>query len=289
MYNGSDQHKQNALKARELAVEANKINKQHRIEMYKNTPTLCTFCLSALPYNKRNNKFCGSSCAASFNNTGRVRTEESKNKVKDVYYSKPEHAEHLRIKIMCPEIKIRTTAPRVCKICNSEYYNATLRYCSPACSKQAVSMFRSDPEYRKAVSDRQKKLYAEGKIKGWSTRSKLKPSYPEQYFINLFNNENIEYEREVKKGRFFCDFVWEDKKLILEVDGKQHTYPDHIERDKRKDTYLQSIGYTVVRIQWVNPTTDVNKEKLYEQINNFKQVLQGVAQRSERLAWNERA
>lgn len=41
-------------------------------EKYLNNPKFCKHCDKSLPYNKRHNKFCDNSCAASFLNTLRV-------------------------------------------------------------------------------------------------------------------------------------------------------------------------------------------------------------------------
>ena len=51
-------------------AEVNKKKKQTRINCYNLDPTKCRYCDSSLSYDKRKNKFCGHSCAASFNNNG---------------------------------------------------------------------------------------------------------------------------------------------------------------------------------------------------------------------------
>ena len=45
------------------------------IERYNNNPKYCPNCDERLPYEKRYNKFCGQSCAASYNNQGVVRVK----------------------------------------------------------------------------------------------------------------------------------------------------------------------------------------------------------------------
>lgn len=52
--------------------------KERRIQEYNKTPNICLFCGAPLPYEKRHNKFCNQSCAASFNNSRRDRVPESK-------------------------------------------------------------------------------------------------------------------------------------------------------------------------------------------------------------------
>lgn len=44
--------------------------KRERIEKYLSNPKLCKFCNNVIPYEKRINDFCGSSCSCSFTNKG---------------------------------------------------------------------------------------------------------------------------------------------------------------------------------------------------------------------------
>jgi len=53
--------------------------KEERVKKYNKNPNKCKLCKSILPYDKRNNKFCGHSCAAAFNNKG-VRRHGKSNK-----------------------------------------------------------------------------------------------------------------------------------------------------------------------------------------------------------------
>ena len=47
----------------------NQANKGKRISLYNENPKLCEECNRGITYQKRSNKFCGSSCAATYNNT----------------------------------------------------------------------------------------------------------------------------------------------------------------------------------------------------------------------------
>lgn len=49
--------------------------KQQRIKDYLENPNYCAQCGQPLPYEKRHNKFCNSSCSASYSNTRRERTK----------------------------------------------------------------------------------------------------------------------------------------------------------------------------------------------------------------------
>jgi len=94
------------------------------------------------------------------------------------------------------------------------------------------------------------KRIADGTHKGWATRSKLKPSYAEQYTMSMLDSLGIKYERELKVGKWFIDFADSNKKLALEIDGKQHNLLERQASDKKKDEYLKSNGWKVLRIPW---------------------------------------
>jgi len=64
--------------------------------------------------------------------------------------------------------------------------------------------------------------------------------------------ENFKFRRQVPIGKYFADFVCQDRKLIVELDGGQHSESEY---DKARDTGLQSVGYKVLRF-W---NVDVNQ------------------------------
>ena len=51
------------------------IKHEESIKKYNKSKNKCNYCHSVLDYNKRNNKFCSSSCSASFNNIGRKKQD----------------------------------------------------------------------------------------------------------------------------------------------------------------------------------------------------------------------
>ena len=90
-----------------------------RLEKYEKTPKLCFFCKSSLSYEKRRNKFCTRSCAASFNNMGIVR-----NFKEDTYeeYIKERNNRNNYTKKECLHCKEITSNIRFCsRNCLSEY------------------------------------------------------------------------------------------------------------------------------------------------------------------------
>ena len=51
-----------------------------KIKEYENNPKLCKYCGNQIPYNKKENNFCNSSCFASFNNKTRAKRHKEQKK-----------------------------------------------------------------------------------------------------------------------------------------------------------------------------------------------------------------
>ena len=65
--------------------------------------------------------------------------------------------------------------------------------------------------------------------------------------------EGARFRRQHPLGKFIVDFVCLERRLVVEVDGGQHTEDDHIATDARRDRWLAAEGYRVMRVS----TTDV--------------------------------
>jgi adenine-specific DNA-methyltransferase len=57
----------------------------------------------------------------------------------------------------------------------------------------------------------------------------------------------LKFRRQVEIDGYIADFLCPEKRLIIEVDGGQHTP----ERDARRTAYLESQGFSILRF-WNN-------------------------------------
>ena len=57
--------------------------------------------------------------------------------------------------------------------------------------------------------------------------------------FNVRRQHNIE--------NFIVDFYIAEKKIVIEVDGRQHLLPEHKKTDEQRDTVMASWGITVLR------------------------------------------
>lgn len=101
-----------------------------------------------------------------------------------------------------------------------------------------------------------------------------KVSYPEQYFMEVFDKEGVELSFHLQVGLYQLDFYNEERMLDVEIDGEQH-YVDAnvVKSDIRRTAYLTGLGWKIYRIRWA----DFKKKSLDEKhaiIEELKKLLQ---------------
>lgn len=204
----------------------------------------CENCNSEHNGSYGSGRFCSSICARGYS---------TKNK-------------RLEINAKVSKSLMKKPSEKICPTCSNSFIRfGKSKFCSKTCSSIVSEITKQK------LSKNAKEMHVTGKIKSWSSRTKLEPSYAEKYFIDLFNNEKIEYEREVRIGKWFVDFITHG--VVIEIDGHQHSYEDRVNSDKLKDEFLASQGIQVVRIKWYNPVNDRNRKLLYDQIDTLKKHL----------------
>lgn len=183
-------------------------------------------------------RFCSQTCSRSF--SSRQNREETNRKV---------------------SLKLTRRHIEFCKECGIglDRRNST-GYCIHHLKKH---FYAEHPEVCERFSKIQRELVAKGIHKGWKTRN-LK-SYSEKFFERVLDNNHIHYEREKKVGKYFLDFVIGT--IDLEIDGKQHKYPERVKSDLERDKFLRSEGYFVYRIAWNEINSENGKEMMKEKID----------------------
>ena len=59
--------------------------------------------------------------------------------------------------------------------------------------------------------------------------------------------EGLKFRRQVPLGPYIVDFVSHTAHLVIELDGGQHFEDSHEMRDARRDRFLRSKGFRVLR------------------------------------------
>lgn len=61
--------------------------------------------------------------------------------------------------------------------------------------------------------------------------------------------DGFKFVRQSPIGGYVADFVCRERMLIIEVDGATHSTDEEMERDARRSSFLESLGYRIVRVQ----------------------------------------
>lgn len=67
-------------------------------------------------------------------------------------------------------------------------------------------------------------------------------------YLNKYNIHGYKQNSYLRDVDCFPDFVWEDLKLIVEIDGGYHKAPEQAEKDRVRDNKLKLYNYEVIRI-----------------------------------------
>ena len=72
------------------------------------------------------------------------------------------------------------------------------------------------------------------------------------------------FRRQTPIGPYVADFVCHTANLVIEIDGGQHFEPEHLKRDARRDAFLKSKGFRVLRFN--NHDVMTNRQGVLESI-----------------------
>jgi very-short-patch-repair endonuclease len=81
---------------------------------------------------------------------------------------------------------------------------------------------------------------------------------------------NLQFYRQRPLGQYIVDFYCPVKKLVIEVDGGQHYEDNFIERDKKRDKYLENnLKLKVLRFTNIEVLKNINGviDRILDEIN----------------------
>lgn len=80
-------------------------------------------------------------------------------------------------------------------------------------------------------------------------------------FLRKKNINNLKFRRQYVIGNYIVDFICNEKKLIIEIDGGQHNEDKNIIYDQERTNFFETKGYKVIRF-W-NSDIDNNLDGVY--------------------------
>ena len=117
-------------------------------------------------------------------------------------------------------------------------------------------------------SEYMKKKHKKGEAFYWGKYGKI--SYPEQYFMNIFDKEFPSYEYNYHELTYYLDFAWTQSKKYIEIDGEQHK--KQIEHDIKRDNKLKELGWSCIRVDW-SKFIKLDESERQNFINDLKQFI----------------
>lgn len=181
-------------------LRLNKLNTEFAQNLYYQNPKVCKCCEGVIPYEKRVNEFCGQSCSATFNNTGRIRAQ----KVSDFDVSSARKKGYKIIKHGqgVKSAVVKTTFCLNCNIEMAEGASGNRKYCSLQC---------------------QQDYNFEQRFRDWFE------------FGKYFDNKPLRNFLKVWKG-YYCEHCgiseWNGKEITLEVEhidgNSQNASPNNV-------------------------------------------------------------
>lgn len=79
-----------------------------------------------------------------------------------------------------------------------------------------------------------------------------------KYVLSKKQMAGFPFRRQRPIDKYIADFACLPLKLIIEVDGITHTYPEVIENDKIRQAKLESLGFKVLRFTDDEVLTGIN-------------------------------
>jgi len=67
------------------------------------------------------------------------------------------------------------------------------------------------------------------------------------YELRAHRLDGWKFKRQVPLEGYVVDFVCHEASLVIEVDGPLHRKPEHILRDKQRDSVLRRRGFRILR------------------------------------------
>ena len=237
---GKARNRKNRLAGGLLGIEISKQNAQQIQNQYLKNSNKCKCCNTDLTYEQRHNKFCSSSCSASFYNNDRkgvAISELIKQKISSGVrkFNKENPYTTGSKKLFC-NISF-------CCICNSVIQNKIVKTCSPECKSTllSTSMTERIKQNRRSNYRRDIKSYLEESFETWLLDNNISLKYEPEYTIR----------NHITQKWYFVDFYFPEINLIVELDGKQHEKPKHKEADKLRDEYITThLNLNVFRISY---------------------------------------
>ena len=210
---------------------------------------ICENCGNEHKGNYGSGRFCSNKCARGFS------TKNKRSLINDKVSKKLSKEDN--ISKICPNCQdIFTTKNKIKK------------FCSKSCSISFTNREKwKNKKYRtNMVNFAIERHKNNDENFGWQSRNKLTLSYPEILARDKLKELKIYFIRELRINKYFIDFALPDLKIAIEIDGQQHKLKERKKSDIKKDAFLNSRGWKVIRIKFPEENIKESINKIFEDI-----------------------
>ncbi len=89
-------------------------------------------------------------------------------------------------------------------------------------------------------------------LKSFRSSLRKRSTSAEAVLWNILKSRNLDgrkFRRQHSIGNYIVDFCCPSEKLVIELDGDAHGDYNKIEEDKKRDKYIEELGFIVVRFE----------------------------------------
>lgn len=84
--------------------------------------------------------------------------------------------------------------------------------------------------------------------------------------LRNLKHDDLHARRQAPVGPYIADFVIFSRKLVIEIDGDLHSQPEQHSHDEKRDAWMRSEGFDVLR--YAASEVHENAESIYLHIRN---------------------
>ena len=95
-------------------------------------------------------------------------------------------------------------------------------------------------------------LFNRKSLKFFRSSLRTKSTSAEAELWNILKSKKLnarKFRRQHSIGNYIVDFYCASEKLIIELDGNRHGEYHKIEKDRKRDQYLEDLGFSILRFE----------------------------------------
>ena len=79
-------------------------------------------------------------------------------------------------------------------------------------------------------------------------RKNMTPEERKLWYAINYGKLGVKFRRQQPIGPYYVDFICQELKLVIELDGEQHVTDEALKYDNKRTDFIQSQGYKLIRI-----------------------------------------